>query len=200
MGRREGAQSIALEIDSPTDGEAMKALARGELESLGVLYLRYGKLVYSVVTRYVPGLAKSDVEDLCQEVFLALADRPGRYSEIGQLRAWLCGIAIRKARELRRKQWLHRTLLGRFFGPAPTSESDAGGVPASDARHDLGPALSTLPDAFREVTLLSLVEGLSGEEIAAALQIPINTVWTRLHRGRALLRTALVEPKAEEPQ
>jgi RNA polymerase sigma-70 factor (ECF subfamily) len=52
-------------------------------------------------------------------------------------------------------------------------------------------ALRALPDAFREAVVLRDLQDLSYAEIAAALAIPVGTVMSRIHRGRALLREAL---------
>ena len=54
-------------------------------------------------------------------------------------------------------------------------------------------ALATLPEEYRSVVLMALLEEMSYKEIAAALSIPLGTVMSRLHRGRKLLQTALLE-------
>ena len=54
------------------------------------------------------------------------------------------------------------------------------------------PALQALPEDFRTAVVLCDVVGLSYEEIAAHLDIPVGTVRSRIHRGRAALRAALV--------
>jgi RNA polymerase sigma-70 factor (ECF subfamily) len=58
-------------------------------------------------------------------------------------------------------------------------------------REDLEAAVDGLPEAFRVVVVLADLEGLSYQEIAAALEIPIGTVRSRLARGRSLLQRAL---------
>jgi RNA polymerase sigma-70 factor (ECF subfamily) len=62
----------------------------------------------------------------------------------------------------------------------------------SFASQDLERALLALPDGSRSVVLLRDIEGFSYQDIARRLQIPIGTVMSRLHRGRALLRSVLV--------
>jgi len=52
-------------------------------------------------------------------------------------------------------------------------------------------ALRTLPQSFQEVIVLCDIEELTYKEIAEALQIPVGTVMSRLHRGRAQLRVGL---------
>jgi len=54
-------------------------------------------------------------------------------------------------------------------------------------------ALDALPEEYRTVVLMALVEEMSYKEIAAALSIPVGTVMSRLHRGRKLLQAALME-------
>jgi RNA polymerase sigma-70 factor (ECF subfamily) len=54
-------------------------------------------------------------------------------------------------------------------------------------------ALARLPEEYRSVVLLALLEELSYKEIASALSIPVGTVMSRLHRGRKALQTTLLE-------
>ena len=54
-------------------------------------------------------------------------------------------------------------------------------------------ALARLPEEYRTVVLMALLEEMSYKEIAAALSIPLGTVMSRLHRGRKLLQAALLE-------
>jgi RNA polymerase sigma-70 factor (ECF subfamily) len=56
-------------------------------------------------------------------------------------------------------------------------------------------ALAKLTEEKRLVFLMVEREGLSGEEVARALEIPVNTVWTRLHHARNELRRALAPEK-----
>jgi RNA polymerase sigma-70 factor (ECF subfamily) len=63
--------------------------------------------------------------------------------------------------------------------------------PALQARTDVERALAGLSEAKRITILMAEVEGLSCEEIARVLVIPIGTVWTRLHAARRELRQAI---------
>jgi RNA polymerase sigma-70 factor (ECF subfamily) len=63
--------------------------------------------------------------------------------------------------------------------------------PVLQARTDVERALGLLSEAKRVTLLMAEVEGLSCEEIAQALDVPIGTVWTRLHAARRELRNAM---------
>jgi RNA polymerase sigma-70 factor (ECF subfamily) len=56
---------------------------------------------------------------------------------------------------------------------------------------ELETALNDLPEAFRAVVLLADMEGLSYDEVAATIGVPVGTVRSRLFRGRTQLRAAL---------
>jgi len=192
MGRKERKKPRS---DACSDVELMQKLAAGDAEPLGQLFLRYGKMVHSVLRRYATGLGEAEIDDMVQEVFLTLFESAPRYQESGKLRSWLCGIAVRKARSGRRKHWLRDNLLRRFGGGgAGTAAMREGNVESqAGARVEVTRALAVLPKPQREVLLLHVVEDLSGEEIAEALGISPKTVWTRLHRARQTMRAALEE-------
>ena len=59
-----------------------------------------------------------------------------------------------------------------------------------------GEALASLSEKKREVVVLVTIEGMSGEEVAALLGIPVATVWTRLHHARREMSARMLE---EEP-
>ncbi|NOZ87373.1 MAG: RNA polymerase sigma factor [Deltaproteobacteria bacterium] len=179
---------------SLTDGELMERLANGRIEPLGELYLRHSDWVMTIMARHYRRIAKPDLEDLCQEVFLAVHEAAPRYKHTGSFKPWLYGIALRKARSYGRKTWVRRMILEQhrhfFERPATSRPCDPNEAIKDD---QLTKALSTLPAAQREVLLLHTLDGFSGEEIADAVGIEIKTVWTRLHRARSKLRKVLNE-------
>ena len=174
----------------PSDSTLMRDLARGQPHALGPLYLRYGRMVKTVLMRLEPGIDLSVVDDLAQEVFLTLARTASRYREQGQLKSWLCGISARKLQDWRRRRRNRLLLLERRGDPVAPSPAPRPDEQAA-AREALGRALKALPVDFREVLVLHHMEGLSAEQIGAALQISTNTVWTRLHRARKAMQLAV---------
>lgn len=167
----------------------MERLADGDIRALGTLFLRYGEMVRNALVRFAPELAAADVEELSQDVFLAVYDSATRYQDQKKLKSWLFGITVRKARAWRRKTWLRRKLLdlhtGKSIGMAlPTLESSHSRV---EQREEVEEALNRLSTKQREVVLLHAVDGFSCEEIARILNVHVGVVWSRLHRARKTL-------------
>jgi RNA polymerase sigma-70 factor (ECF subfamily) len=140
-------------------------------------------VVNAVVRRRTPGLEEGEAEDICQEVFLTLREISHRYRRGDTLKGWLCGIALRKARRASEGRQSRQGLLARLFRPSGGSE-----VPAAEVRGDIERVLAMLPEPQRDVVVLSLIQQLDTEDVAKALGISVNTVWTRLHRARARIR------------
>jgi len=131
-----------------------------------------------------------DAEDLVQETFLRAYRGFHRFEAGTNIRAWLFTI-------------LHRVRTDAFrrAGRSPQTVEmigDGPGVPApqealASGAEDIERALLALPEVFRMAVVLRDVEDLSYDEIAGVLDIPIGTVMSRIHRGRALLRASLAK-------
>lgn len=128
-----------------------------------------------------------DAEDAVQETFLRAYRGFHRYVPGTNLRAWLYTILHRVVADAYRRR-ARSPRLEELRGDGPALAPVQAQLSAS---HDLERALCELPDVFRSAVVLRDIEELSYEEIARALEIPIGTVMSRIHRGRALLRKAL---------
>jgi RNA polymerase sigma-70 factor (ECF subfamily) len=175
------------------DDRLMAVLASGEMYPLAELYARHGRAVRSTIRRFAPEISEAEAEELGQDVFLALAKTAARYKGGDRLRPWLAGIAVNKARGWRRATWVRRNLLRRHHRDPVGIFAVKGSAPdvETEQREELRLALEQLPAAQREVLLLSVVEGFTGEEIAEILGIRPKTVWTRLHRARRAMARML---------
>jgi RNA polymerase sigma-70 factor (ECF subfamily) len=174
-----------------SDEELLREVQAGDLGALGELYDRYARSVWRAVQRTLGGNA--DVDDVVHAVFLKLPALAGSYDGRANAGPWIVGIAVRMA--LR-----HRRGAGRFFKMlsafAQTTTARAHGDPEkqSSEREELRAferALGRLSPKKRAVFTLIELEGLSTEQVAAALEIPAATVRTRLHHARAELQAAL---------
>jgi len=133
---------------------------------------------------------RAEAEDLVQETLVQALQSFHRFSSGTNCRAWLITILQHVRSNRRRKQGrviIDADVDGRVANVVPFVPP----VPDHLTDEDILLALQQIPAHHQEVILLCDVEGLSYKEIAAALEIPIGTVMSRLHRGRELLRSAL---------
>jgi RNA polymerase sigma-70 factor (ECF subfamily) len=175
-----------------SDAVILGRLARGDSGALGELYDRHQAPIRRFIARATSDAG--DVDDLVHATFLAAAKSAERYDGRESCRPWLVGIA---AQLLRRRHRAFGRLVAVLtsFGSARVSAVDPRG--ALDARPDVERALRLLSEPKRVTFLMAELEGLSCPEIAEALDIPVGTVWTRLHAARRELRQALT--KGDEP-
>jgi len=189
-----GKHAAGRRAPTTSDPELIRQLAAGQVGALGELYDRHRTALRSFIGRATNDA--HDVDDLVHATFLAVAESAQRYDGRDSCRPWLIGIA---AQLLRRR----RRALGRFVSvlTALRGSSRSASDPRSvlQARSEVERALAGLSEAKRITLLMAEVEGLSCEEIARALEIPIGTVWTRLHSARRELRQAVDIEGAREP-
>jgi RNA polymerase sigma-70 factor, ECF subfamily len=173
---------------------ALQALRRGDRQALAVLYEAEAPRVY----RYLLALAGNPAwaADATQEAFVALALKPQSFDPLrGPLGAWLAGVA----RHALAAQWRHA------LGHLPLDDDGADGadtpsVPSPEqalvALQDsaaLLAALKRVPAPFREAVLLVDLQERPYTEAAAIAGVEVNTLRTRLHRGRQRLLALLKE-------
>jgi RNA polymerase sigma-70 factor (ECF subfamily) len=170
------------------DPDILRQVAGGEIGALGELYDRYQEPIRRFLARATSDA--EDVDDLVHATFLAAAKSAGRYDGRPSCRAWLIGIAAQLLRRRRQSFGRFLAVLSSLRGVRATATDPR---PALQARSDVERALVRISAAKRITLLMAEVEGLSCAEIAAALGVPIGTVWTRLHAARRELRRALEE-------
>ncbi len=168
------------------DPEIMRRLAAGDSGALGELYDRHCHSVRRFLAQVTANA--EDVDDLTHAAFLAAAEIAGRYDGRPSCRPWLIGIAAQMLRRRKRMFGRFRAFLSSLGGAQTPSADPARGF---QERTDIGRALLAISEPKRVTFLMAEVEGLTCPEIAAALKIPIGTVWTRLHAARRELRQAL---------
>ena len=157
------------------------------------LYQQHFAFVWRVVWR--AGVSESDVDDVCQEVFVT-AHRRFEDLEPGAERAFLFGVARRAAANHRRGTQRRRRKIAALPEPCPERALDEQLVDRRQIRR-LERAIDSLPSQRREVYVLMELEGLSAPEVAASLGCKLNTVYSRLRRARREL-AAVLQPRARE--
>src|SRR5580704_648771 len=180
--------------DGPTATDAdLVAASLQYPERFGVLFDRHGLAVH----RYVAYRARaSDVDDVVAETFVTAFRTRTRYDQAFQnARPWLLGIATNVLRQHRRSEGRR---LSRLRAAARASEPDpdpaetvAAAVDQAAQNDRVARALARLDERQQEVLVLAAGPGLTYEEIARALGVPVGTVRSRIARGRRQLRELL---------
>jgi RNA polymerase sigma-70 factor (ECF subfamily) len=199
-----------------TDDGLLGRMIAGDEEAFTLLYRRRHPSIYRFALHMSGNPSVAD--DVTQEVFMTLIRDAKRFDPArGTLGGFLFGIA----RNFLRKRWEQDRRLVAFVGDADDlSESAPGNSSASrngshgggngNGAHPAGrdefttietigrvrQAISTLPENYREVVVLCDLEEMSYEEAASALECPVGTVRSRLHRARAILLEKLRDARA----
>jgi len=160
----------------------------GEVPTWEAVARSHGRFLYNVAYRLTGN--DDDAYDLVQEALLRVRKGLETYQP-GSMEAWLSRIVTNVfLDEVRRKRRRPVEALPddpeRMLPPSPGADEATESLP-----DDVQAALRRLPEDFRTAVVLCDVVGLSYEEIADALSVPVGTVRSRIHRGRRLLRTAL---------
>jgi RNA polymerase sigma-70 factor (ECF subfamily) len=145
------------------------------------LYRREFTYVWHTLRRL--GIAAADLEDAAQEVFLVVHRRLGEYDPARPLRPWLFGIAFRVAADDRRRT--RRTgAMPPTLDPADSAPGPEERLAAKEARSMVTAALEGIELDQRAVFVMHDVDGHGAPDIAAALDLPLNTVYSRLRLAR----------------
>lgn len=184
-----------MRTESHADSEAdlIAKCQEGDRQAFNRLVMHYQNLVYSFLYRLAPNW--NDIDDLAQEVFVRVFHSIKKLKDRTQFKGWLYRIAVRVFIDEQRR-WKKRK--ERFVSDEQLLETrtDLNETPAQlleqeQLQRRLQKALDRLPEEYRLAIVLREMQGLSYQEIANALKCSINTVRSRIFRGRQHLRRML---------
>ena len=138
------------------------------------------------------GVSEADAPDVLQEVFVVVHRKLSSFEGRSQLRTWIYGIALRVAADHRKSAYVRRE---RPTDELPERAGSAPELKELERRErvaQLDRALATLAPEKREVLVLFELEELPMKEVAAALDCPLMTAYTRLYAAREELKRAFV--------
>jgi RNA polymerase sigma factor (sigma-70 family) len=177
--------------ERPTDAQLI-ASSRDSPDDFALVFDRHAVAIHGYIARR---LGSAEADDLVGQTFLIAFERRHRYDEMrADARPWLYGIATnlvgrRRRDEVRQFNAYARTGIDRDSGSFVNEVANR--LDAEAASRALYGVLAGLRPVERDVLLHYAWEELSYPEIAQALDIPIGTVRSRLHRARQALRSAL---------
>lgn len=103
-------------------------------------------------------------------------------------KTWLTRIAVNTCRDMLRRGWMRI-----FRMSTPIDEQRGLAAPQQEPEGEVASAVLALPGRYRKVVTLRYFEDMDADEIAKALRLPVNTVYSRLRRARAMLARRLGE-------
>jgi RNA polymerase sigma-70 factor, ECF subfamily len=175
------------------EDELIAAAKRHESRAFELLMRRYNRRLFRVARSILRDEAAA--EDAVQECYIRAFMNLSRYRPTGSFGAWLTRLAINESLMLKRRSKRSALSLDEaeaHLGDDQNEDLDSLSTPdaanATSTRQLLEHAIDALPQPFRTVFVLRVVEQLSTEETAACLAINEATVKTRLHRAHARLR------------
>ena len=164
--------------DISDDAALVRAARDGNRAAFGRLYDRYARMVHGILLARAP---RDEVDDLVHDVFLSALRQLGSLRDAAAFGGWLARIARNRSHDFYRARHEAVELPVDLAGPG---QPDAEALAALEAIRSLAPA-------YRETLILRLVEGMTGDEIAARTGLTPASVRVNLHRGMKQLREKL---------
>jgi RNA polymerase sigma-70 factor (ECF subfamily) len=178
-------------VPTISDEVLMLEFQSGSRAAFEELFARYRRPLFNFFRRRLNHASDTRADDLTQDTFLAVLRATERYEPRAPVRTYLYGIAFNLLASERRRQF--RDAPAASSAPEQTTNSDATSVLW------IRQALAKLELSEREILMLREYEQLSYAEIAELLELPINTVRSRLFRARMALKDLLESKNLDLP-
>lgn len=175
-------------------GAGDAGLRAAPVPSLPEIFREYAPFVWRGLRRL--GIPESDVEDVCQEVFVVVHRKLGDFEGRSSLKTWIYGICARTASDYRRSGRVRREVVTDAPPDAPQEGGQHEAVALRQARATLDKILDQLDDDKRSVFVLYEIEELTMAEVSEALGCPLQTAYSRLHAARKVVEAGVARARA----
>lgn len=175
-----------------TDEQIVQRTLDGEIETFGLLVKRWEKKIYSLALRMLG--QSEDARDAAQEVFLTAYRNLRQFRGEARFSSWLYRIAINCCYNKLRERHVENISLEEASA-IPIEDPVVSRIQRQQAAERVRRAVRALPLELRQVIIMKEYEGLTFDEIAEILQIPVSTAKTRLYTGLDQLRKRLASVK-----
>ena len=174
-------------VKTPSDEDLMLAVGKGDFSAFEQIVLRHQKSAWYTAYRFLGD--RTIAEDVAQEAFLKILDAAERYRPTAKFRTYLYGVVTRLCLDhARKKQPAYVDDLSAVSGPSP-SPPDAAAL--RERGEAVWKALDSLPPRQRMAVVLRYYEGLSGQDMAAAMDVSVKGIERLLARARRALEVLL---------
>lgn len=191
-------------MNGTKDQVVVERVIKGDVDAFSILVDRYQDRIYSAVLNYVSN--PEDAVDVVQDTFVKAYSKLRTFDSASAFYTWLYRIAVNSSIDFLRKRKSRpadslddEKYSESGFEPVskdPSTDPERVAVRAEQAGA-LRKAIASLSDKLRSVVVLHDVEGLSQEEVAEILGVPVGTVKSRVSRARAELRSILQKQMGE---
>ncbi|RBP86577.1 RNA polymerase sigma (SigV) subunit [Cytobacillus firmus] len=131
---------------------------------------------------------KQAMEDVAQEVFLSVYRNLNQFRRESSIKSWIMKIAVNKSKDYL-KSWHYRKVsLSGFFKEEPSRDDTEHKAISNFQNQELAEVIMNLPIKYREIIILYYYEDMDTAQISDILNVNVNTVKTRLIRGRELIK------------
>src|SRR4029079_12311878 len=163
------------------------AVAPAPALDVRTIYREQGRFVWLSLQRL--GIHPSDLDDIAQDVFMVVHRRLDTFDRRARVSTWLFGICMRVAANYRRRRrWTREVLSGGSEDERPSALAAADDILVRREQRELAErALNRLEVAKRATFVMFELESLSCNEIAELMNVPVGTVYSRLHSARKQL-------------
>ena len=184
-----------------TENDLIQKCKKGSREAFNILFSRYQSQV--IHTAYGMLSDKEDAYDAAQEVFIRVYRNIGSFKEQSSFTTWLYRITMNVCSDFLRKRQKNVDVISinsftednKDFDIKDEGQSVEESMEMSERQAAVREAISELKEEYRAVIVLCDIEGMSYEEISAALGIPHGTVKSRINRARNALKKKLEDKK-----
>jgi RNA polymerase sigma-70 factor (ECF subfamily) len=193
--------------DLQSDQELLGRLKRGDETALGDLADEYSAKIYQLAFRYLRN--KEDAEEVTQDVLYKVYRKVGEFRGDAALSSWIYRITFNTAMSRLRSGPYQRSRVEGSASEPHTSDDVAATAAAREVadwsdladerifraqlRRRVFAAILALPAIYRAPVIMRDIQGLSTEEASARLRVKDQTLKSRLHRGRLMLRRQLAD-------
>ena len=189
----------------PQNDQLLSRLQSGDERALAELADAYGTKIYQLAFRYLRN--KEDAEEVTQDVLFKVYRKVGEFRGDAALSSWIYRITFNAAMsrvrtaQFQRSQEDDRQIASDDSESSSTSQPDIADwsnmaderVLRSQLRSRVFGAILALPAIYRAPVMLRDIQGMSTEEASAVLRVKDQTLKSRLHRGRLILRKQLAD-------
>ena len=203
LSSQQGVSSMRTPIG---DQVLVSRLQAGDVEAMQDLAAAYGSKIYQLAFRYLRN--REDAEEIKQDVLLKVWQKISAFRGDAALPSWIYCITVNSAMSRLRGRATQSTTMNRwsdlkadprFADSTRAVEVVDRALPPdarlsrSELRRKLQSAIRELPAIYRAAVVLRDLRGLSTQEASTVLRVKDQTLKSRLHRGRSILRATLAE-------